>query len=251
MESHISLTPVQGSEVLTIRSSFFPGSAFTHTLPEAIGSTSSPVWGAASATAINPAWEKTDEGGWEYQWRRDGLLGFSVRTIAEGNEVTIRMRLQNLSGQAWPESFSFNCLGPRGALEFGDFDGKRTFLLFEKEWVPVTKIQRIHGPRPTIQLWYLRGKVRKLGFVEAFEATPPVYPEGVLAVRSYDGKHVIAVSASSPLFLFANLEFSCIHCCPTFGPLQPDQEGAANGKFFICPNTTLDQLRRRLETFWD
>jgi len=160
--------------------------------------------------------------------------------------LDVRIRLRNLSETAWPESLSFSCFSPRAAADFADFDGTRTFLLTDEQWTPITQIERRDSNRPTIQLWYLKGGPRQLGFVDSFRAAPQVYPEAVLAVRSYDGKHVIAVTADKPLFLFSNLEFSCIHCCPSFGPLRPGEEGVATHRVFICPNTTLDQLADRV-----
>jgi hypothetical protein len=164
--------------------------------------------------------------------------------------VDVSIRLKNLGTTAWPQSMAFSCFRFREAPSFADFDGARTFLSLDGRWIPVTQLERKDSPRPTIQLWYVRGGPQNLPFVDNFQATPAFLPEAVLAARSYDGKNLIAVTADKPLFLFANLEFSCIHCCPTFGALTPGEEGYARHRVFVCKHTGLDQLRRKLVSFW-
>ena len=75
--------------------------------------------------------------------------------------------------------------------------------------------------------------------MEGFRAAPEVYPEGLLVIRSWDGKHLAVVTSDRPLFLFANLEFSCIHCCPSFGALKPGEEGRALHRAYVLPDTSL------------
>lgn len=250
MPSPITLKPRQKTQLLDIRSADFPANAFHYMIPEAIGSTDYTVWGSARNTRMAPTWKPISGGGWTYEWRREGLLAFSVRATATDDRLDVAIRLENLSDRAWPDSTAFSCFQVRDALDFGDFEGTRTFLLLDGKWVPITQIERKDSPRPTIQLWYLRGKPRKVAFVDGFRATPRVYPEGVLAVRSYDGRHVIAVTSDKPLFLFGNLEFACIHCCPTFGALKPGEEGAATHRVFLCKDTSLEQLQTKIEAFW-
>ncbi len=238
----LRIRPQQKTQKLSIESTAFPGQSFHYVIPEAIGSSDMAVWGAAPDTLMAPDWTQTSDGGWTYSWRKEGWLEFSAHAQPGEDYLDVRIRLKNLSNTAWPESLSFSCFSPRAALDFADFDGSRTFLLIDGQWKPITQIERKDSNRPTIQLWYLKNGPKPLGFVEHFQATPPVYPEAVLAVRSYDGKHVVAVTADKPLFLFGNLEFSCIHCCPSFGALKPGEEGVATHRVFICRDTSLDQL---------
>ncbi|MCX6621279.1 MAG: hypothetical protein NTY38_09390 [Acidobacteria bacterium] len=250
MASNLTLSPSQGSQQLTIRSAGFPGDAFFYTIPEAIGSTARAVWGTARHTLMAPMWTVTDESECSYDWKKPGLLAFSVRAKSERDYVDVSIRLKNLGTTAWPQSMAFSCFRFGDAPGFSDFDGARTYLLLDGRWTPITQLERKDSPRPTIQLWYVRGGPRDLPFVDNFQATPFFLPEAVLAARSYDGKSVIAVTANKPLFLFANLEFSCIHCCPTFGALGPGEEGCARQRVSLCKHTRLDQLRRKLISFW-
>jgi hypothetical protein len=242
----LTLKPAQQSQALSIHSDKWPSGPFIYTLPEAVGSTRKAVWGAAPETLIAPTWEPADGGGWSYDWRKEGVLAFSVKAAPSENHVDVTMHLTNLGPEPWPGSFAFNCLNPSRVLEFGDYDGARTYLLLDGEWKPITSVARVHSRRPTIQLWYVEGQPRPLDFVEAFQATPELYPKGVLAVRAYNGKDVIGVTADKPFFLFSNLEFSCIHCSPSFGALEPGEEGHALSRFFAFSNTTMDLLEEKI-----
>lgn len=250
MQPRIAIQPHPKSQLLNVWSLDFPKNFIRYMIPEAIGSTDRTVWGSARQTLMAPTWKALDGEGWAYEWKREGLLAFSVKAAATHDQVDVAIRLTNLGDRPWPNSTAFSCLQLRNAIDFSDFEGTRTYLLLEGKWVPITQIKREDSDRPTIQFWYLKGKPRKLGFVEHFRATSTAYPEGVLAVRSFDDRHVVAVSADKPLFLFSNLEFACIHCCPTFGALKPGEEGTATHRVFLCRNTSLDQLQQKLEATW-
>jgi len=168
----LTLRPQQKAQLLNVRSSAFPGQNFCYVIPEAIGSTDTTVWGAAPDTLMAPDWTQTNDNGWTYAWRKEGCLEFSVQAQPRDDYLDVRIHLRNLTETAWPESLSFSCFSPRAAGNFADFDGTRTFLLLDEQWKPITQIEREDSNRPTIQLWYLKGGPRQLGFVERFRATP-------------------------------------------------------------------------------
>jgi len=255
MEKKISIEPVQNSMNLLVFAKHLSDAKFNYMIPEAIGSTGTDpargfsIWGASPQFNMAPQWQKTEQG-WKYTWKKDGLLKSSVHAYTVDDHLDVHIRLQNLMDVPWPQSQAFSCFNPRDARIFADFEGTRTFLLLDDRWTAITRLQRKDSPRPTIQLWYVKDQPRPLGFVETFQATPPVYPRGVLAVRSRCEKHLIAVTADKPLFLFNNLEFSCIHCCPAFGALKPGEEGHAFHRVFICKNTGLSELTAKLKATW-
>lgn len=250
MENTINIEPQQGSQFLIVSSKCFDDSKLVCCIPEAIGPTNEEIPICNNQPGFwTPTWKKGEDGCWTYSWKSP-ILEYSICAFAKDNYVDIKMSLKNLMNIQWQDSHSFSCINPRDWPIFADFEGTRTFLLFEDKWKSILEIERKDSGRPTIQLWYLKDKPRPLDFVEQFQATGPVYPEGVLAVRSRCGRHLIAVTADKPLYLFSNLEFSCIHCCPTFGKLAPGEEGQAFHRIFICKNTTLEQLKVKLKNTW-
>ncbi len=249
MKDRIKIQPEQNSQRLIIRSENFGTESIIYTIPEAIGSTGGSLWGSPGAFLMEPEWTRAGDG-WKYDWAKDGHLSFSVYASAGEDHVDVRIRLKNLSEKAWPESQAFSCLNYESMARLADFEGNRTFLLIDGQWKTMTEVERITGSRPTIQLWYVNGKSRPLGFVAGYKSTPSYYPEGVLAVRSRDGKNMIAVSCDNPLYLFSNLEFSCIHSCPSFGALKPGEEGEAFHRVFVLKDSSLDELGVKLKELW-
>jgi hypothetical protein len=258
MSPKIHLDPVQNNQPLNVSSEDFPGQDFIYVIPEAIGSTGRhpsegvALWGASRDSLMEPNWKQDKQGRWCFTWSKEDVLRYKVQASAADDFLNVHIKLTNLSGVTWPESTAFSCFNFSRAPMFADFDGERTFLLIDNTWTPITQVPRKDSSRPTIQLWYVRGQKQPLGFVENFDATPeePSAVEGVLAVRSWDGESVIAVSSDKPLFLFNNLEFSCVHCCPAFGALEPGQTGEAFHRAFIGKGLSLEGLGKRLRDLW-
>ena len=251
MKNKIEIKPIPNKDRLIITSTELVDVIFNCTIPEAIGSSDHSISAWSGQLKLQPKWYRTEKGGWGFDWKREGELAFSADCCVEDSHVDIHINLKNLTDEAWPESQAFSCINFAGARVFADYEGDRTFLLIDEKWKPITSVERKNSPRPPVQLWYVKGKNRPLGFVENFQATPSFYPEGVLAARSRDGKHILAVSCDRPLYLFNNLEYSCIHCCPSFGALKPGEEGGAFHRVYILKDTKLDQLTGKLEALWN
>jgi len=252
MSRKIKLTPIQKSENLHIESADFPGQLFNYHVPEAIGSTDpeNTYFSTADPTPAKPDWKPFADKGWRYTWTQAHLLAYTVEAVPGEDTIDVKITLKNLSGKTWPQSHAFPCCNFHKAASFSDFEGTRTFLLIDGEWKSLMQIQRKDSIRPLVQLFYVQGKPRPLGCVERFEATPPIYPQGIFAVRSYDSKSVIAVTADKPLYLFHNMEYSCIHCCPGFGSLKPGEQGTATNRVFIGKNTSLHRIAERAKSLW-
>ena len=253
MPDGLGFAPVQGTEILLITHDRFPDGFMSYCIPESIGDVNRGIWTAAPRTRVKPAWSEAESGGQYYSWEREGLLRYSVLARRDPHSIDVHMSLRNLSDHQWQDTYSFSCFNTCNFPEFTDFDGSRTYLKTDGIYVPITQVERKDSPRPTIQLWYINGGARPLGFVEGFQASPDVYPEGVLLIRSWDRKHLVAVASDRPLFLFANLEFSCIHCCPSFGALKPGEEGRALHRAYVLPDTNLAEfdtlLKRELPNY--
>ncbi|MHC4442988.1 MAG: hypothetical protein ACYTF1_18995 [Planctomycetota bacterium] len=252
MKSRIILKPQQKTENLIVVSADMPGQIFNYHIPEAIGSTdvADTYFSTADKKPARPDWTPMSDGGWTYRWTQPQVCSFTVEAVPREDYVDVRIKLKNLSEKNWPESAAFSCYNFNKAIQFSDFEGTRTFLLVDGQWKSLIQIERKDSPRPLVQLFYVKGKPQPLGCVEHFKATSPVRPAGVFAVRSYDGKSVTAVTADKSLYLFHNLEYSCIHCCPGFGPLQPGQQAEVTNRVFIVKDITLDEIATRARKMW-
>lgn len=240
--SRLGIEIIQGAEIINITHEDAFDGCLTYRVPESIGDTDGGIWTHDLHTLVAPQWTPTDDGGWQYSWEREGLLRFSVRTDLHEHYADIHLTLQNLYKRTWENTYAFPCLKTHDSPQFLDYDGSRTLLRVDGRYTPITRLPRRDNPRPTLQFWYVNQEDRPLGVVESFYASPDIYPDGVIAVRSWDGRHIVALTSNRPLFLFGNLESSCVHCCPGFGRLEPGQTESALTRIYILPDTTFSEL---------
>lgn len=240
--SRLGIEVVQGTEIIKITHEDVFDGCLTYRVPESIGDTDSGIWAHDPRTLVQPQWTQTHDGGWEYSWEREGLLRYTVRTELHERYIDIQLTLQNLHKRTWEKTYAFPCLKTHTSPQFVDYDGARTHLRVEEQYTPITKLRRKDSDRPTMQFWYVDDADRSLGVVESFDASPDFRADGFIAVRSWDHGHLVVVTSDKPLFLFSNLEFSCVHCCPGFGTLEPGEMGIAVNRIYVLPDTRLSEL---------
>ena len=54
-----------------------------------------------------------------------------------------------------------------------------------------------------------------------------------MAIRSRDGKRLVAVVSEPALYTFQNREYSCIHSAASFGALNPGESGEALTRIYF------------------
>ncbi|MFO0982936.1 MAG: hypothetical protein U1E76_14595 [Planctomycetota bacterium] len=246
----LTINPVAGSPRLEIASPEFAGEVFVYTVPEAIGPADDVTWAHVRPNEITPEWNRGSSDVLSYAWRRPGQFALAVQAAANHEHVDVQIKLSNISQRSWPVTLAFCCMAPRGAPSFVDFDGTRTEVLLDDAWQAITRLPRRDSPRPTVQLWYLQDGPRKIPVVESFAATPACYPSGAIAVRARGGGAALMLTSDRPLFLFSNLEYGCVHCCPGFGPLAPNESRVAVQRIFITSPATPELLTKRARALW-
>jgi len=225
-----SPVPGQMGGVLT-EVPLFTGDAFHLGIPEAIGDAARALW----PNAITPEWEELGEGAWRSAGRRQGELSYTA-TIAPGEDaVDIEIALTNESDRPWLHSLAFNCFGCGGSVALSDHECVRHWVRASGAFRRLIELPRKLGPRPTIQLYSVEGAPPggAIPFVAGFRATPDVLLEGWMAIRSRDGKRMVAAASKPALFLFQNMEYSCIHSAPGLGALHPGQIGKALTRLYF------------------
>jgi len=115
----------------------------------------------------------------------------------------------------------------------------------------LVEIPRKYGPRPTVQLYSVEGApdAKGIPFVAGFQATPDVILQGWLAIQSHDGQRLVAVASRPTLFLFQNMEYSCIHASPGFGELGPGETGEALTRLYFVRSSVEEWHQRMQEEF--
>ena len=204
----------------------FPGNAFGGAFPESIGDSARSFWFGT----IKHEWSADREGRLIGHGAQPGEVEYTVTFTSTDETVDIVTEVTNTSGKAWKQSHAFNCFSAGGARDVRDHDCLRHQVGVKGMPTPLLRIPRKFGPRPTIQLYAVENGPRwqDIPFVANFQCSPDgVALEPWMAIGSKDGRRTIAVASKPCLYLFQNMEYSCIHAAASFGPLEPGMTGRA------------------------
>lgn len=230
--SKIQFHPLPNSMTgIVSESAVFPGEKFSLTLPEAIGDAAGACW----QNGASFVWKESGNGDWRCEGKRDGELRYALDLTTTEEVVDVRLSLTNDSPRPWEDTLSFNCFNCAGSAALNDHECRRHWAGQSGKLRRLPELPRKIGPRPTVQLYSVEGATpgKRVPFVAGFEATPDVTLENWLAIRSRDGKRLAAVASEPCLFLFQNMEYSCIHSASSFGALAPGATGAAHLRIYL------------------
>jgi len=240
----IRFTPVLGAMAGNLTAvPVFPGDGFGLGLPEAIGDAARAIW----PNLIRPTWEELGDGAWKSTGRLEGELAYEATVTPAEETVDIAITLTNQSNRTWAQSLAFNCFNCGGSAAVNDYECVRHWVGHEGQAKRLITLPRQYGPRPTVQLYSVEGAPPGTGipFVAGFNATPDVTLEGWMAIVARDGQRLAACASQPTLFLFQNMEYSCIHASPGFGPLKPGETGKAVTRLYFIEGS-VDDLRQRV-----
>jgi len=223
-----------------------PGESFFLNVPEAIGDASQVVltWN------LPPYWTDLGAGQWRATGRVTGELDFVLTLTPAFDTVDIQVSVTNQSTRIWNHSLAFPCMNCSDSPTIADFECARHWVRSGQQFRRLTEVRRRYSFRPTIQAYSVEGATpaTQIPFINAFQATPDLLLEGWIAIQSRSGDRLAAVVSRPELFLFQNMEYSCIHCGPSFGTLNPGQTGQALTRIYLVESTLDDWYRRmRLE----
>lgn len=226
----------------------FPGESFSFGIPEAIGDTAHTYWFGS----IKPDWREMGEGAWRSTGRQPGELSYTLDVVPGADTVDIRIELRNESDRVWAQSHAFNCINCGGAQSVVDHECRRHWVGVGGRLRRLIQVPRVFGPRPAVQLYSVEGapKGADIPFVAGFRSTPDdVVLEGWMAISSRDGKRLVATASRPALYLFQNMEYSCIHSAQSLGALAPGETGRALTRVYFVEATLPEwhtRMRREL-----
>jgi hypothetical protein len=223
-----------------------PGSSFGIHFPESIGSTESAKW----FNVVSIHWGEKVNGRWSAKGGLQEELSFTIDVIPYEDHVDLYQTLTNDSSKPWRQTMAFNCFNAGTSSQIRDHDCVRHWTRSGGRFRRLSELPRVLGPRPALQLYSVEGQPpgKDIAFVDGFESTPDdVAIEGWLAIESRDGKKLVATVSKPALFTFQNMEYSCIHSSPTFGPLDPGQTGMAFTRLYFVDATLQEWYSRMTE----
>lgn len=220
----------------------FPEGSFGLGIPEAIGDAAAARWFGS----VNPAWGQLSETTCRTTGFAEGELSYAIEIQPHEDYLDIKAELTNRSARVWEQSLAFNCFCCSGADAISDHECVRHYVGVNGKPRRLVEVPRVFGPRPTIQLYNVEGapRGRKIPFVKGFHATPDVVLEGWMAIQSRDGRRLVAAVSKPALFLFQNMEYSCIHSAPGFGRLEPGRTGRALTRIYFSEGAIDDWYAR-------
>ncbi len=213
----------------------FPGESFSVGMPESIGD-------AAHTTPIYDAdalWTDTGGGVWTCAGGSPGELDYALTVTPAEDWVDFDFVLTNRSTRHWDQSMAFNCFMPLDAPSVKDHECVRHWCRQGRRFRTLTEVPRRFSARPTVQAYSIAGAPRAdtLPCTAHFHATPDVLLDDWLAIVARDGARLMAAVSRPALFLFQNMEYSCIHSAAGFGALGPGETGCAKTRLYLVQSS--------------
>jgi hypothetical protein len=223
----------------------FPGETFAPRMPEAIGDVAHAEWGAV------PTWSAPKPGVWVGVGGIPGEVAYSLTVRARPDFVDFSVLMTNKSTRPWSRGIAFNCFRCDLSPSVGDPECVRHWVRSDGSFRRLHELHRNVGPRPTIQVYQVEGgpPVTSLPFVSDMAATSEAVVEGWMAIQSRDGARLAAVVSRPAMFLFQNMEYSCIHSAVDLGSLQPGQSARGMTRVYLVESSLelwYDRMRSEL-----
>ena len=218
---------------------------FALTIPETIGCREGML---LNFPETDLAWEGPDaDGVVRTGWTKDSVISYSLELVPGRDFVDAVMVITNLSKDNWEDVWSFNCLNPVKAPAFRDEQLDRTYMSTPAGPKPLSATERTIGPRPGIGVYFSErmGADEYWPFISGFQATSPERTNGdYLLTMSSSGHTYMAATSPRTLYLFNNLEFTCIHAAPTFGDIPSGGTSSLTCRFYLAEGDMQDFFQR-------
>jgi hypothetical protein len=226
----------------------FDDSTFGLVIPEAVGDAADPAW----FDDVALEWDQRGPATWRCTGAVPGELAYTATVSLAADAVDVEIELRNESDRRWEHGVAFTCCNPGPGTPVTDYECTRHWTAVDGDLTRLTTLPRAFSPRPTVQLYSVEGAPagHEIPFVDRFDATPDVRCEPWLAIESVEGDRHLAVASDPPLFLFQNMEYSCIHSCPSFGSLAPGEAATGLSRVYAVEGS-LSALRARMRAEFD
>lgn len=201
-----------------------------------------------------------------YDWRPDGeSLAYSLTTAGEkkgkvrldvdirpvGDGIELDTAVTNLDRKIIDHILYNTCFQLKGAPEFHDRDGSRTFVRVDDQWTPVLSLPVLSGPHQyrRMQNYYVKGyrpdELEHGGFMGGWGFCPIPLSQAFMAKQSSQSDLAIGILWDRAFYARSNMNDShhCIHSQANLDDIPPGDTRKRQGKIFFAPEG-LDQLHQ-------
>jgi len=247
-EKPIALSAAGTGPFVSIQVPLFGNARFSFQVPEVIFSNRGAIF----------IGHKMRDAGWQVSPdRRSARLKYS-----DGEKMELRGSLKtavdcvdyelvvtNIGAQPIEGVIASSCLASGGEPRFRDPEQRRTQIMTEKGWSPISNVDRGPGIRNMYRKYLVAGSA----YARAQKGSNGMYVaktravNSLIAVAAIDREWVVGAAAEEGGALMSNGEYTCIHSEPYFGSVSPGEKTTRRGRLYFLRGTTADLEKRAVE----
>lgn len=195
-------------------------------------------------------WQRQRNGALTCTWSQAGLAAYQITAQPEADGLLISWIITNLESRDWTSSAGTVCMQSHGVPSLYDPLAERSFVRGGGRWVSVEATWK--GPGGN---WYLPPGEGPLSIMRSYlgpggwKITDFHPDEAIMAVRSVDGKWVLAEAWHRARYYIANIHdhYECTDVCPHLGTVAAGETVRVQGKVYFLRGS-LEDLESKYKT---
>jgi hypothetical protein len=246
-QDRMRLYPHEAERSVSIEHPAFPGRLFGYAVPESLGRDEGKVYGHWDWSPVN--WQgPNDQGMIWFRGENDKVIFFVQMTPCE-DYIDVVQTVTNKTDATWNHVYSFHCLTTINHPEFRDVEMVRTCLPIENKGL--TPSRDILGKDDSHGVVHMvTPSFGEHEFADQFPLATLKANAPYSLIESRNEKWVAAVITENAAFLFTNGGNSCIHTCPGFGQLKPNEKKTSRSRIYVFQGTKNDFLLELTRIPW-
>ena len=215
---------------------YFPVGQFSLNLPEQVGAAGLPFGWSAENEGIH--WTENQDGSCEYECVFTGKARMRVVLAPGSDYVDFTISLENLTGQAFGGVNSNTCLNVHASPYFEDPERVRSFVWTDDGPTCMLRMPIGGGGEPLHGGWSVAGKEQEAPAGGGLVRHP------IVAIRSRDGRWMIAQAYAEGTSVASNAHYSCLHSRPLWPDIPAGEERSLTGKLYFIRGGPEELLSR-------
>lgn len=189
---------------------------------------------------------------------KKGKVQLSVQLCPVSDGIELNTTVTNLDTKIVDHILYNTCFQFKGAPEFHDNVGERTFVRVDDQWTPVIDLPILSGPKQyrRMQNYYVKGyrpdELAHGGFMGGWGFCPIGLSQAIMAKQSGQSTLCVGILWDRAFYARSNMNDShhCIHSQANLDDIPPGETRKRNGKIFFAPDG-LDQLYDQVTEFFN
>lgn len=220
----------------TIHVPYFPIGQFSLNLPEQVGAAGLPFGWSAENEGLH--WKENPDGSREYECVFTAKARMRVVLTPGSDYVDFTISIRNLTDQAFTGVNSNTCLNVHASPYFEDPERVRSFVWTDDGPTCMLRMPIGGGGEPLHGGWSVATKQQKAPLGGRLVRCP------IIAIRSRDGRWMIAQAYGDGTSVASNAHYSCLHSRPLWPNIPAGEERSLTGKLYFIRGGPEELLAR-------